>query len=236
MKLGHKLPLALLVAAASQLASAGTFIGNWTYELDAFTLKYSTNLPGHNGTRSDKTHQFHATRTGGTDTLAPDKIITYCVEVGEHIKEGKNTHSNVSHLLGSTTNLGGIAGPVYFDAVRTERMEKLWGTFFSAIGTDSLKSAAFQLATWEIAFDDDLTLGNNKGKLWVKSSQFQAGVTDVAEGWLTAIRNGDAQTRVGMLLLSGEGIQDQVTMVPEPASMIALGAGLAAIARKRRRK
>lgn len=221
--------------AALQAAKAGTFIGNWSYQLDATTVKFKTDLPGHQGAREDTSVQFHAVRTGGTDTLAPKEFDSYCVEIGEGIGEGGNTHANVSHLLGSKTDLGGISGPVLFDAVRTENMEKLWGNFYAMIGNDSNKSAAFQLATWEIAFDDDLTL-DDEGKLWVRHSQFQAGITDVAQGWLDAIRSGQAESRVGLLLLSGEGIQDQVTMVPEPATMAGIGFGLAAIARKRRRK
>lgn len=174
-----------------------------------------------------QTAGINGVRTGGTTTLlpgAPYAFNAYCVEVTEHISGGSQTHTDVSNLLGSTT----VTGGVFFDAVRTTRIEKLWGTYFPTIAGNANRSAAFQLAQWEICFDTDMNLAG--GGTFTSSDSVAA----LAQSFLDGISNGSATQRQGMILLSGEGIQDQVTPVPEPASMTALALGAAAMLRRRK--
>lgn len=225
-RIGRILILSAVVGGASA-AQAGSIQANYSFAMWQ-NVNFTWNGNESNG---QGTVQFQATRTGGTDTLVPANFIAYCVELTEHIGGGGNTHPNVVPLLGSTTQTGGVV----FDATRTKNLQLLWGNAFSQIGGDSMKSAAFQLAEWEICFDDDLSLIGVATPFLVKPGQFQAGITDVAENWLADIRGGNWTQEQSLALLSGQGIQDLVTPVPEPATLGVMAVGALTLIRRKRK-
>ncbi|MBL8059091.1 MAG: PEP-CTERM sorting domain-containing protein [Chthonomonas sp.] len=216
-----RLSLGFILGSFGAASQAATLTASYSFSMNQGVSFSMGSLTG------AQTAGIHGVRTGGDTALlpgAPYAFETYCVEVTEHIHSGSQTHSSVTNLLGSTT----VTGGVFFDAVRTTRIEKLWGTFFATIGSNQSRSAAFQLAQWEICFDTDMNLGG-AGTFTSSDS-----VSALAQTFLDAISNGSATQRQGMILLSGEGIQDQVTPVPEPASMVALSLGAAALLRRRK--
>lgn len=232
---------AILSAVLPLAVSAHAFdIGaEYSFNLNQ-SVRYDTNIGGWTGNHETNTAVIHGNRStgvdGGTTTLLPFATYeydTYCIEIGQNIGGGYNTHAVVAPLLGSVTNSGGNSGPVTFDATRTANLQLLWGSFKSSV-VDADTSAAFQLAQWEISFDDDVTLDQNaNSRFW--STETTAYRT-TAESWLTAIRTGSATTQQNLLILSDPDRQDLVTPVPEPASMLALAAGAAIFGARRRKR
>ncbi|MBL8758205.1 MAG: hypothetical protein JNK35_07250 [Phycisphaerae bacterium] len=167
----------------------------------------------------------------GTDTRVPEFFTAFCVEVDTFILN-PSVHKVVT-LAGSTTDVGGGGGSpaVFFDALRTERVERLWGGFVSSV-VDPNSSAAFQLALWELCYDTDATLVG-PGAYFVDAGQFQPGITDLAESWLAVVRSGAVLPRPSLVLLTAPGTQDVIT-IPGPGAVSLLSlAGLAAFRRRR---
>ncbi len=234
----------MILALCAVVAQAGSINAAYSSAYGFPGVSFSTVLPGNVGPMSSPAGQMNGQRIDvpgpGVDTLVPFQFPAFCVELGETISvPGNNAHPDVFPLLGSVTTGGGISGPVLFDPVRTANLQTLWGSFFGAVN-NATTAQAFQLAQWEIAFDDDVTLIPGAGaKLFVTAGDFQPGISDLAENWLTLIRSGQATTQMPLVHLKGAGIQDLVTPgnpVPEPASIAALGLGVAALVRRRKAK
>ena len=226
MKHTSRLVTLAIIGGTAAVSNAASIVANYSFDLlQTVNLSVASNPYSFNAAR------ISGVRTGGTTTLLPGPSYafrTYCVELGQVINSGSQTHPNVTPLLGSTTDTGGITGPILFDATRTDRLERLWGSFFPWIGNSQTNSTAFQLAQWEITFDSDLNLATG-------NFQSADAVSSVAQSLLNDISTGAASAKQRLLLLSGPGLQDQVTPVPEPGTMLALVVGLSAILRRRKR-
>lgn len=231
--------IALAVSSSSFAVSLGS---NEAYYTGSFNqnVKYSHDYAG-GATRNDPTVRFNGDRIDlpagpGVNTVIPDLFNAFCVEVGETIQLNQNTkHTEVFVLLGSQTNGGGFTGPRTFDAVRTRNLQRLWGNFFASV-SNTTTSAAFQLAQWELTFDDDVSLVNQPGaKMWVNAGDASAASAQ-AQLWLDAIRTDAVTAEQPLLLLRRDGKQDLVTPVPEPATLAAMGIGIATLLRRRSRR
>jgi hypothetical protein len=98
--------------------------------------------------------------------------------------------------------------------------------------SDTQHSAAFQLAIWEILYDNDLDLLS--GGFMVTDNHGHATTVALAQGWLDSL--GSYTDNYDVLLLSNEAHQDFITPglphqdAPEPASGWLACTGLAALA------
>lgn len=221
-------------------AHAGDICANYSFVWSHY-VDFNTSFAG---PQTALAAQLKGVRTGGTDTLVGNTFYTFCIELGELINPANNPicHNDVLPLNGSTTNTGGLSGPVFYDPLRNANMECLFGGFFSTTFPSSDDAAAFQLAVWETAFDTDLTLLNSGSSFWGKDTDLinpgvqLDSISTKAENMLAAVKGGTITNKIKLLHLKQPGLQDLVTPVPEPATMTAMALGALALIRKRKSK
>lgn len=185
-----------------------------------------TDLPAGPGVNSDIGLNF--------PTFCVELMIPIDVSVGNTFSAAALAY-DVLNVQGSTTNTGGLTGPVTFSALQTQRLGRLWADFgFNPlIQTDLTYSAAFQLAVWKIAYEADLAtldLADITQRMYL-TGPLPATFTQ-AQTFLAAVDTaGPVQP---LYLLSNPVEQDLLTPVPAPgaASLLAV-AGLVAARRRR---
>jgi hypothetical protein len=149
-------------------------------------------------------------------------FLTYCLEPDETL--GINAGQIYNGEL-----ISSVFGSSEYGAAASS-LARLYATWFADSLTTAIKSAAFQVALWELAYDTGRDLLAGRFILASNTSvrnQANAYLNDAA--WLA---NGD----VGAILRIGN--QDLLLAVPEPAAAALFGAGLLGLgfALRRRRR
>lgn len=203
----------------SGAASADTVKAKFTS-----SLQKTANItsPALNGNVS--TVKFTWTRTDapgpGVDAVLPNVFTTYCVDLAQTVTGNTNYTFDVLDLAD--------AG---YTATQMDLLTNLFAEYFPVVSTAD-DSAAFQLAVWNVIYDTDTTTSAGT----FRASSPNASIA-TATSWLGTVsapgfvRNGAAPQ---LVVLRSPTNQDQIALVPSPATG-ALAAAGAALALRRRR-
>jgi hypothetical protein len=176
---------------------------------------------------------------GAFNMNPPVGILAYCIDLFQTISFG---------TLYSDYTTTSLASDAQITAARKGEIAQLFHGFYTTSLTSSTKSAAFQIALWEVLYETGPTLNVdggdliNRGVNYAKSPNTPAAVVVLADTWLGGL--GSFSTDLGgFTTYRSPEHQDQISyrpistsVVPEAATWELVVAGLATLAFMARRR
>lgn len=191
-------------------------------------------------------------------TTGPNHAFgTFCIEIPRNVYLGSTYTLTPTPLADLPTSRNPAMGPL-----KAAQIEALWAQWRGTLDTGTAAQvaanyAAFQLAIWEIEYENSTTYRVNTGNFRATNTAANPGITTLANSYLNAIQgynvlvggqlqNGSGQTiaRANLmgLRLTGAGgtdAQDQIAEVqptPAPPALVLVLSGLPFLAVRRLRK
>jgi hypothetical protein len=241
MKLRSVMTVLALTGALPCLAAdpVDVVLSGFAYGWQTATIK-NTDL-GNEKTVTASAGAYAGTLNGKTS------FVTFCTDIyqtlgfGPKYEYDRLTVAETKGLWGNDSSKGTTYNSNSYDLV-----SKLFTTAYGQVN-NSVTSAAFQFALWELLYEKGSSYNLGTGKLTITGSWGQsAAAQDLANTWLMSVAGSNAGYDVqslfnGQYNPSGTGAQDLViaTPVPEPAAyalaLVSLGI-VAGYARRKRDK
>lgn len=184
---------------------------------------------------------FNFTRTGGTatDPYVSGNYISFCIDIFKTVGTGGTYGWNQAPLASAPTGPGGPNYPM--GPAKAALLGKLWGAHRSGL-SGSVDFGAFQLAVWEIVFEDsgifDVKAGATEGNFYAINGDANSdSARTLANTWLSTVASEAAYG--GVYALTGDtgefgAGQPQDQLVPTPGSLALCGLGGLVLTRRRR--
>ncbi len=198
---------------------------------------------------------YDVSNAAGTALEGVGSIHSFCVELNEFAASANGVNvSSGNGIAGMVPDdddgPGGFAAATPLDTDDLKALSWLFEAHFATVTAPGAMNSdifAFQLAVWEIVYEQDpadgpliyQVDGANEGVFRVNSGNSTA--ISTANGWLAGLNDADLTTQAvngALVALSKDGFQDQITLIPLPAPVLMglAGFGLAAVARRRLRQ
>lgn len=167
------------------------------------------------------------------------ELITFCMEVTQ-IVQSQATYS-MTDLADTPGSISGGMGDY-----RAGLLQSLYDSHYDDALSSRTESSAFQMAVWEIVYEDDVSIGQNftldvsdgdgfqvsGGSVVQQHDGMNVSAVDLANAWLSDLSWTGVTTLRGLKSTTG---QDQITMIPLPAPIVLGGLGLISLPVLRRR-
>lgn len=180
---------------------------------------------------------FNFTRTGGTatDPYLTGNYVSFCIDIFKTVGNGGNYGWNQAPLANAPTGPGGPNYPM--GAIKADLLGRLWGAHRSTLSNNE-QYGAFQLAVWEIVFENSNVLDVDIGNFYaINGGTEAANARALANTWLSTVASdpayGGVYALTGNTGESGAG-EPQDQLVPAPGSLALCGLGGLVLARRRR--
>jgi hypothetical protein len=176
---------------------------------------------------------------GAFNLNPPAGEIAYCIDLAQTI------NFNVSYDKEYTKR--SLAADGMLSALRKGEIAQLFHGFYDMSLQSTTKSAAFQLALWEIVYETgshldvdgahNSPLGGTRGANYATGPDGSGTVIWFADQWLSKLGDYSTDT-TGLFSYRSDLHQDQIVYhyVPEPPTWVILGAGLGLVALLARRR
>jgi len=244
-----------LAAMTTMAIGAPAFAGNIDMTFEGLTdnVLVNTHYTGDRGSSFNQAafvgrFEWTVTSSDIAGFEAGDTIYTFCTELTEYAASGTFAETPITDL---PTSPGGDLSPM--SDFRAGLLSELYANRFNeAVGLhghayDKDKAAAFQIAAWEIVYQDggvaesslnslgDITLDvNGDDGAGFRVTNIAADIRSLANTWLDELVGGTTVSS-NLIGFGADGLQDQITMVPLPAAVWFAAFGLAGVAVGRRR-
>ena len=171
---------------------------------------------------------------GAFNLNPPVGILAYCIDLFQTLSFG---------TLYSDYTTTSLAADAQITAARKGEIAQLFHGFYATSLTSSTKTAAFQLALWEILYETGPALNvdgsdlANRGVNYAKNPNTPAGVISQADTWLADLGSFSPDLG-GLTTYRSAEHQDQISYqpVPEPSSWALIFVGLTTLAFMRPRQ
>ncbi len=148
---------------------------------------------------------------GGAYTSGTE-FVSFCVELTQYVNyNGSYTYTVVE--VGGVPSPGGSGVGNGMGTSKADQLRELWTIARDQV-QDSLTAAAFQLAIWEVVYDDDTSLST--GSFQAKKRNTGDLIPATAQNWLSQIDG--THELANIFGMRNSGTQDQVFFQPPPPS------------------
>ena len=235
-----------LAAAVAPAASADVIVTRLDGQDLGLNATISTNY-GSNAYSVDAGLYEWTTRPGTTLPGLSSSFSTVCVDLSQYISTG----STYTYQATAVADMPTVGAAPSLTGLRVGLLTDLFSKYWDKANDSDKNAAAFQLAVWEIVYED---LSKPAAGLDTDTGKFRANVAgstadDLADTWLKSL-NGSNPGSLGGLsfvgLVSGTN-QDQLTVykpsvtpptptpVPAPAGVVLAAVALGAVGLRRTR-